>query len=445
MIITKMALPRRTFLRGIGVTLALPLLDAMIPALSPLAKAAARPPRRFGCVYIGNGVAPGQWTPATEGANFTLPRILQPLEPLRNRLVVVTGLDNMPATAMGDGSGEHSRAGAAFLSAAHPKQTEGPDLRAGTTVDQIIAAEICKDTQLSSLELAMDNNNMAGSCEKGYTCAYENSISWRTPTMPLPMEINPRFAFERLFGSGGSAEERLARRRHDRSILDVVTKEVSRLNTSLGPRDSAKLSEYLDAIRDIEKRIEKVEAQNAIELPDRPLGIPNTVKEHAGLMFDLQVLAFQADITRVSSFMLAREACNVTYDEIGVAEGHHASSHHGGNPAKLAAYAAINTYHVQLFADFLTKLRATPDGDGTLLDHSLFLYGSGISDGNIHSHLDLPILVLGGAAGTIKGGRHIRTPKGTPLANLLLTLADKMGVPTKSIGDSTGELDLVDL
>lgn len=444
MLITKMSLPRRTFLRGMGTTLALPLLDAMVPALSAMGNTPAKPVRRFGAVYIGNGANMSQWTPVTEGVGFEVSPILKPLETLRDRMLVLTGLDNWPAMDQGDTGGQHSRSGVAFMSAVHAKQTEGADLRAGATIDQIAAQELCKDSKLPSLELALDRIDVVGACEHRYACAYVNSISWRTPTMPLPMETNPRFVFERLFGSGDTTEERLARSQEDRSILDVVTKQISRLQRTLGPRDSAKLSEYLDAIRDVERRIERVEAQNAeLEVPERPLGIPSTVKEHAELMFDLQVLAFQADITRVSTLMLAREISSQTYSEIDLPDGHHSISHHGNNPEKQANYAKLNTYHIQLFADFLKKLQSTTEGDGTLLDHSLVLYGSGMSEGNTHNNLNVPVLVAGGAGGQIKGGRHLRYPKGTPLANLSLTLLEKVGLPMETFGDSTGKLDLL--
>jgi hypothetical protein len=444
MLITKTSLHRRTFLRGMGTTLALPVLDAMVPALSALKDTAAKPVQRFGAVYIGNGANMSQWTPATEGVGFEFSPILKPLEAFRDRVLVVTGLDNWPAMDQGDTGGQHSRAGVAFMSAAHPKQTEGADVRAGATIDQIAAQELCKDSKLPSLELALDRIDVVGACEHRYACAYVNSVSWRTPTMPLPMETNPRFVFERLFGSGDTTEERLVRSQEDRSILDVVTKQISRLRGTLGARDNAKLSEYLDAIRDVERRIERVEADNTgLDVPERPTGVPSTVKEHAALMFDLQVLAFQADITRVCTLMLAREISSQTYPEIGLPDGHHSISHHGTSPEKQASYAKLNAYHVQMFADFLEKLQTTSDGDGTLLDHSLLLYGSGMSEGNTHNNLNVPVLVVGGAGAHIRGGRHVRYAKGTPLSNLSLTLLDKVGVPLEKFGDSTGRLDFL--
>jgi hypothetical protein len=444
MLITKTSLPRRTFLRGLGTTLALPLLDAMVPALTALKNTAAKPVPRFGAIYVGNGANMSQWTPATEGVELELSPILKPLETLQNRIVVLTGLDNWPALDQGDTGGQHSRSGVAFMSAVHAKQTEGADVRAGITVDQIVARELCGDCRLPSLELALDRIDIVGGCEHRYACAYVNSISWRTPTMPLPMETNPRFAFDRLFGTGDTAQARLARQQEDRSILDVVTKQISRLHKTLGPRDSVKLGEYLDAIRDVERRIQAAEAQSvALAVPDRPLGIPGTVKEHAELMFDLQVLAFQADLTRVSTLMLAREISSQTYGEIGLPDGHHTISHHGNNPEKQANYAKLNTYHVRMFADFLSKLQSTNDGNGTLLDHSLLLYGSGMSEGNTHNNLNVPVVVAAGAGTDVKGGRHLRYPKGTPLANLSLSLLEKLGVATETFGDSTGRLDLL--
>jgi hypothetical protein len=443
MIITKMSLPRRTFLRGMGTTLTLPLLDAMVPALTAMGKTEAKPVLRFACVYVGNGVDVTRWAPTKEGTGFEFTPILKPLEPLRDRVLVLSGLDNRPALPLNDRGGQHSRSGVAFMSATHAKQTEGADMRAGTTIDQYAAQELGKDTQLSSLELALDHVDSVGACENNYTCSYVNSISWRSPTTPLPMEFNPRFVFERLFGNGDTAQERLAQIRQDLSILDSLMDRVGGLRKTLGPRDSAKISEFLEAIRDVERRIQKVEKQNAeLPVPERPLGVPNTVKEHVDLLFDLQMLAFQADITRVATFMLGRELALETYDEIGIPEGHHTASHHGNIAEKRARYAKLNTYHIQLFTAFLKKLQATSDGDGNLLDHSLILYGSGMSEGNEHNNFDVPIVLVGGAAARIKGGRHVRYQKGTPLANLMLTLLDKLDVPMEKFGDSTGRLEL---
>ena len=440
MLITKRALPRRTFIRGMGATLALPFLDAMAPALSALSKAAPR----FAAIYCGNGANMNDWTPATEGAGFAFSPILKPLEAFRDRTLVFTGLDNFPATDQGDSGGQHPRAAPAFMSCVHPKQTEGADVQAGTTIDQLIAAQISRDVKLSSLEVAVDRNDVVGACDHGYACAYMNSMSWKTPTMPLPAETNPRFVFERLFGSGDTAEERAVRSQEDRSILDGVTEEISRLRRTLGVRDGVKLSEYLDAIREVEQRIVKGESGNReLAVPERPVGVPQSFREHAELMFDLQLLAFQADITRVSSFLMARENVNRSYTEIGLPEAHHSMSHHANNPEKMAVFSKLNTYHVETLAYFLKKLQATPDGDGTLLDHSVVLYGSGMSDGNTHNNFNVPVVVVGGRDQQIKGNRHLRYPKGTPLANLSMSLMDKFGVNVERFGDSTGELDLL--
>jgi hypothetical protein len=440
MVITKMALPRRTFIRGMGAALALPFLDAMVPAMSALSKTAPR----FAAIYCGNGANMLDWTPATEGVGFAFSPILKPLEAFRDRTLVFTGLDNFPATDQGDSGGQHPRAAPAFMSCVHPKQTEGADVQAGTTIDQMIARQICRDSKLSSLELAVDRNDVVGACDHGYACAYMNSMSWKSPTMPLPSETHPRLVFERLFGSGDTAEERVARSQEDRSILDGVTQEIVQLRRTLGARDGVKLSEYLDAIRDVEQRIAKSESHNSdFAVPERPVGVPETFREYAELMFDLQVLAFQADITRVTSFLMARENVNRSYGEIGLPEAHHSMSHHGNNPEKMAVFSKLNTYHVEALAYFLKKLQAIPDGDGTLLDHSVVLYGSGMSDGNTHNNYNVPVVVVGGRDQHIKGNRHLVYPKGTPLANLSLSLMDKFGVNLEQFGDSTGELDLL--
>jgi len=442
MLIKKIVLPRRTFIRGMGATLALPLLDAMIPAMSAQSKTARAP--RFAAVYCGNGANMSDWTPATEGAGFTFSPILKPLERFRDRTIVFTGLDNFPATDQGDSGGQHPRAAPAFMSCVHPKQTEGADVQAGTTIDQLIAERICRDSKLSSLEVAVDRNDVVGACDHGYACAYMNSMSWKTPTMPLPSETNPRFVFERLFGSGDTVEARVARSREDRSILDGVTQEIADLRRKLGGSDVSKLGEYLDAIRDVEQRIARNESSNRdVAVAVRPAGVPETFREYAELMFDLQVLAFQADITRVTSFMMARENVNRSYGEIGLPEAHHAMSHHGNNPDKMALFSKLNTYHVETLAYFLKKLEAIPDGDGTLLDHSIVLYGSGMSDGNTHNNFNVPVVVVGGRDQQVKGNRHLTYPKGTPLANLSLSLMDKFGVNVERFGDSTGKLDLL--
>ncbi len=441
MIITKIVLPRRTFLRGLGATVALPFLDAMVPAMSA---AATKGMPRFTAIYTGNGCNMYDWTPATEGIGFALSPTLKPIEAFRDRTTVVTGLDNYQATDQGDSGGQHPRAAPAFMSCVHPKQTEGADVRAGVTIDQIIADKICRDSKLSSLELAVDRNDVVGACDHGYACAYMNSLSWKTPTMPLPAETNPRFVFERMFGSGDTAEQRLARAQEDRSILDGVTSEISKLRNRLGGNDRQKLGEYLDAIRDVEQRIAKAESYNSgFDIPDRPVGVPESFKEYAEIMFDLQALAFQADITRVSSFMIARENVNRSYEEIGLPEAHHSISHHGNNPEKMKQYTKLNTYHVEMLAYYLKKLSSIADGDGTLLDRTVVLYGSGMSDGNVHNNYNVPVVVVGGKDQGLRGNRHLKYPKGTPLANLSLTLIERFGVDMKKFGDSTGDLDLL--
>ena len=443
MMIKKIALPRRTFIRGMGATLALPLLDAMVPAMSAQSKTSKAAPR-FAAIYCGNGANMYDWTPPTDGAGFAFSPILKPIEAFRDRTLVFTGLDNFPATDQGDSGGQHPRAAPAFMSCVHPKQTEGADAQAGTTIDQLIAQQICRDSKLSSLEVAVDRNDVVGACDHGYACAYMNSMSWKTPTMPLPPETNPRFVFERLFGSGDTAEARVARSQEDRSILDGVAQEIALLRRKLGQRDGVKLSEYFDAIREVEQRIAKHESANTdFAVPERPVGVPETFKEYAELMFDLQVLAFQADITRVTSFMMARENINRSYAEIGLPEAHHAMSHHGNDPEKMAVFSKLNTYHVETLAYFLKKLQAIPDGDGTLLDHAIVLYGSGMSDGNVHNNFNVPVVVVGGRDQHMKGNRHLRYPKGTPLANLSLSLMDKFGVNVERFGDSTGKLDFL--
>ena len=440
MVITKQALPRRTFLRGMGATLALPFLDAMAPALSA---GAPRPPR-FAAVYVGNGMNMFDWTPPTRGAGFELSPILKPLEPFRRRMLVLSGLDNYPATDQGDTGGQHPRAAPAFMSAVHPKQTEGADVQAGTTVDQMIAERISRDSRLSSLEVSVDRNDVVGACDHGYACAYMNSLSWKTPTMPLPAETNPRFVFERLFGNGDTAAERRARVEEDRSILDGLSQQIAGLASRLGGRDRAKLDEYLATIRDVEQRIAAAETINSdFAIPERPVGVPETFREYAELMFDLQVLAFEADITRVTSFMMARENINRSYNEIGLPEAHHSMSHHGNNPRKMKDFSTLNAYHVDTLAYYLDRLQSIPDGDGTLLDGTVVLYGSGMSDGNTHNNYNVPVLVVGGPENGIAGNRHLVYPQGTPLANLSLSLLEKFGVHVETFGDSTGHLPLL--
>jgi hypothetical protein len=440
MVITKLKLPRRTFLRGVGATMALPLLDAMIPAM----RAAAPSAKRFAPIYIGNGANMFEWTPKTEGVGFEFSPTLKPLEQYRDRLTVVSGLDNFQGTDQGDVGGQHPRAAPAFMSCMHPKATEGSDVEAGTTIDQIIADKICRDTKLPSLEVSVDRNDVVGACDHGYACAYMNSLSWKTPTTPLPMETNPRFVFERLFGVGTTAEERAARVSEDRSILDRLSEQISRLNSRLGARDRTKLGEYFDAVRDLEQRIAKAESYNTdFSVPEQPVGVPPSFKEYVELMFDLQVLAFQADITRVSAFMMCRENINRSYPEIGLPEAHHSMSHHGNNPEKMKNFAKLNLYHVETMSYFIKKLASVSDGDGSLLDSTIVLYGHGMSDANVHNNYDVPVLLIGGKALQLKGDRHVRFAKGTPLANLMLGLMDRYGVDGQKFGDSTAEIDLL--
>jgi hypothetical protein len=443
MIVSKVSLPRRTFLRGVGAALALPLLDAMVPAFSRAAQAAAATPTRLGFFYIPNGAIMESWTPAAVGAGFEFSTILQPLSPFRDRLLVVTGLDQRNAEPMGDGNGDHSRAVPTWLSGVHPKRTEGADVQAGVTADQLAARILGQSTPLPSIEISMDSNYLVGNCENGYSCVYMNTISWRTPTQPIPMENNPRVIFERMFGDGGSADARRAELRKNRSILDSVTREMAGLQRTLGAGDRAKIDEYVEAIRDIERRIQKSEQMAALSsLPEnlaRPVGIPEAFEDHLELMFDLQVLAYQADITRVVSFLMGREINQRTYPNIGVNDPHHGLTHHAGDKEKIAKVIKVNTYHAQLFAKLLTKLQATRDGDGTLLDRVMMLYGGGISDGNGHTHRNLPLVLAGGGGGTLKGGRHLKY-EDTPMANLLMSMLDKAGVPADRLGDSTGTL-----
>ena len=446
MIVTKKSLPRRTFLRGIGTTLALPLLDAMVPAFAATRNTAAKPICRTAFVYVPNGIIMDRWTPATEGAGFEFTPILKPLAAYRDRLLVLSGLAHVNGRPLGDGPGDHARAGATFLTGVHPKKTEGVDIHAGISVDQIAAKELGKRTQLSSLELTLEQTGLVGGCDSGYSCAYTNTISWRTPTTPMPMEANPRAVFERLFGDGDSTDPaaRLARAQEDRSILDSVREDVARLEPGLGSRDRGKLTDYLEAIRDLERRIQMAEQQSATtELPvvQRPIGIPASFEDHAKLMFDLQTIAFQADLTRIISCMIGREGSNRAYRAIGVPDPHHGISHHQNDQGKIAKLIKINTHHVEMLAYFLEKLRSTPDGDGNLLDHSMIVYGSSLADGNMHTHEDLPVLLLGGGAGQIQSGRHIRYPKETPMTNLYMSMLDKMGVPSEKIGDSTGKVE----
>ncbi len=439
MIITKKALPRRTFLRGTGVALSLPMLDAMVPSLTALAKTPARPVRRLGFVYMPMGSDISRWTPPRATDLDELSASLAPLAPVIDRVSVLTNMELKNSYP-----GTHATSNAGFLSAAKAKWTESTDYYLGTTVDQIAAKEIGQETKLPSLELAMDLMSMVGQCDNGFACVYQNNLSWSSPTTPLPSEAHPRIVFERLFGEGGTAEERREALRRKASLLDWVLEDTARLQAGLGAEDRGKVSQYLDSIREVERRIQKAEAatdDDALPDLDRPAGVPAAYADHAKLMFDLQVLALQADITRVITFQLARETSTRTYPEVGVPEPHHPLTHHGNNPEKIAKVAKINRFHVSLFAGFLEKMAATQDGNGSLLDHSLYLYGSGMGNPNVHDHTNLPIVVAGGAAGGMKGGRHIKYAEPTPLANLHLTLLDKVGIHLDKFGDSTGKLD----
>jgi hypothetical protein len=438
MIITKKALPRRTFLRGMGATLALPLLDAMIPAATALAKTAAAPVRRLGFIYMPMGCDITRWTPPGEKLDQLTP-ILRPLAPICDHVSVITNLELRNAYP-----GTHATSNAAFLSAARAKLTESSDYYLGTTVDQIAAKQIGQESQLPSLEISMDLLQTVGQCDNGYACVYQNNLSWSSPTTPLPAEAHPRIVFESLFGEGGSIADRRAALRKKASLLDAFNEDLARLQRQLGPGDRAKVTEYLDSVREVERRIQKAEADavgNPLPDLDRPVGVPAAYADHARLMFDLQILALQGDVTRVITFQLARETSNRTYPEIGVSDPHHPLTHHGNDPEKIARMAKINEFHVSLFAEFVAKLKATPDGTGSLLDHSLYLYGSGMGNPNVHDHTNLPVIVAGGAAAGMKGGRHVRFSKPTPLANLHLTLLDKVGVRLDAFADSNGKLD----
>ena len=439
MIITKKALPRRTFLKGMQATLALPLLDAMIPAMTALAQTPAKAVRRLGFVFIPMGCDHARWTPEGTGALDQLSPILSPLEPVKEQLTVVTNMELQNSYP-----GTHDTSNSGFLSAAFAKHTESSDYFLGTTADQVAAKQMGQETQLRSLELSMDLNPLAGVCNNGYACVYTNCLSWSSPTTPLPSEAHPRLVFERLFGEGGSLAERRAALKSRASLLDSFDDDIARLKGAVGTADRARVDQYLDSIREVERQIQRAEAaasDNLLPDLDRPVGVPQSFGDHAKLMFDLQALAFQADITRVVTFQLTRELSNRTYPEIGVPDPHHPTSHHGGDPEKLAKIAKINTFHVSLFAEFLQKLQATPEGDGTLLDNTVYLYGSGMGNSSLHDHVNLPILVAGGAATGMRGGRHIRYENGTSLGNLHLTLLDRVGVHLDTFGDSDGKVE----
>jgi hypothetical protein len=435
----KRSIPRRTFLRGVGVGVALPLLDAMVPAFTAVAQTAAKPQLRVGFVYIPHGVIMREWTPAAAGTTFEFTPILKPLEPYRDSLVVVSNLTRAEVNS------NHAVSSACWLTGTPPKRTDGPDFRVGVSIDQVIAKQIGQETTFPSLEVATEDfSGLVGACDPGYSCAYMNTLNWQTETTPLPMEINPRVVFERLFGICGSTGDRLSRMRTDRSLLDFVADDLKHLERGLATGDRLKLDEYLGNVREIERRIQRAEQQaHALpDVPNAPVGVPEAYVEHVALLFDLMALAFQSDQTRVFTFMMAREVSQRTYPEIGVTEPHHSISHHGNRPAAIAGHAKLNAYHVSMFAKFVERLRSMPDGDGSMLDHSMLLYGSGMSDGNGHTGSPLPHVLVGGGTGRVKGGRHIVTPEGTPMANLLLAISQKSGVEQDRFGVSKGAIDL---
>ena len=440
MILGKKSLKRRTVLRGMGASIGLPFLDAMIPALTPAAHAAVKPRTRFGAVYIPNGAIMQEFTPKTEGAGFEFTPILKPLGPFKDSLVIVT---NLTRSHPGSQVGDHAVSAAGFLTGVWPKRTEAEDVLANTTIDQVVAKQIGQDTPLPSLEVATEDfTGYVGGCSPGFSCAYLNTICWNTPSTPLPMETNPRVVFERLFGVAGTAEQRQARVRKERSILDSVSEETHDLERGLGPRDRARLGDYLSNLREIERRIQQAEAHGStqVQTPDAPIGVPDSFEEHVGLMFDLVAAAWQADVTRVFTFMMSRELSQRTYPSIGVTEQHHSVSHHQNNPEKMAQVVKINTYYVRMYAKFLEKLRTTPDGDGSLLDHSFIIYGAGMADSNAHATDPLPLVAVGGAAKP--GHRHVVLPTRTPVGNLWMNIAEFFGSPMDRFGDSTGKADV---
>jgi len=442
--ITKKALPRRTVLRGMGSLVALPLLGAMVPALTATGRTAAAPISRLGFFYAPNGMFLPNFHPTGNGGrDYKITRILSPLKDYREQMIVVSGLSNNGLVSPNEGGGVHTRAHGGWLSGVLPKRTEGADIEAGKTVDQFAADELGKNTSLRSLELTTESNFTVGNCENGYSCTYQNSTSWRSPTTPLYHERDPRVVFQRLFGDGGSVEARLAQMKADRSILDSVTDSINQLERKLGPSDRVMMEEYLDAVREIERRIQRTVQNNAsgpLPTAQQPTGLPDTYEEHVDTLFEMLVLAYQADITRVSCFQMARELSGRTYPNIGVPEGHHTVSHHQLNPHNIEQYTKINTHQVSLFSKLIDRMHNTPDGDGSLLDHSIMMYGTGMGDGDHHTPYDLPVILVGGGSGQMKGGRHIRYAMHTPFMNLGLTLLDKVGVQVDSISDSTGLL-----
>lgn len=446
MFITGKHLPRRTFLRGAGTIIALPMLESMVPAGIRSDATTVSAPVRLAFVYVPNGIVMDDWTPKEFGKSFEFTRILKPLEPFRNDLFVFSGLDDHNGNALGDGPGDHARAGASFLTGTHCKKTAGADIQNGVSIDQIAAQKVGSATRLRSIELGCEDSRTVGNCDSGYSCAYTNSISWRTPTTPMPPEVNPRMAFERLFGTADLSlppEVRARRARERKSILDLVRSDTQRLSNTLGATDKRKIDEYLSAIREIEGRIEKAERDNRGITPpiEKPAGIPIEFADYLRLMFDLLVVAFQSDLTRISTLMVGREGSMRVYPELGVPDPHHPLTHHRNNKEWIEKIAIINRFHIGLFAEFIGKLKATPDGNGTLLDHSMILYGSGLCDGNRHTHENLPLLLAGRGDGTLQPGRHIQYKKGTPLTNLYRTLLQHMGTDAETIGDSNGTVE----
>jgi len=442
--ITKKALPRRTVLRGMGSLVALPLLGAMVPALTATGRTAASPISRLGFFYAPNGMFLPNFHPSGDGGrDYEITWILSPLKDYREQMIVVSGLSNNGLVSPNEGGGVHTRAHGGWLSGVLPKRTEGADIEAGKTVDQFAADVLGKDTSLRSLELTTESNFTVGNCENGYSCTYQNSTSWRSPTTPLYHERDPRVVFQRLFGDGGSVEARLAQMQADRSILDSVTDSINQLERKLGPSDRVMMEEYLDAVREIERRIQRTVQNNAsgpLPTAQQPAGLPDTYEEHVDTLFEMLVLAYQADITRVSCFQMARELSGRTYPHIGVPEGHHTVSHHQLNPHNIEQYTKINIHQVSLFSKLIERMHNTPDGDGSLLDHSIMMYGTGMGDGDHHTPYNLPVILVGGGSGKMKGGRHIKYAMHTPFMNLGLTLLDKVGVQVDSISDSTGLL-----
>ena len=439
MFVTKKSLPRRTFLQGMGVVMGLPLLEAMVPALTAAAQTAARPNYRFGAIYVPHGVIMDQWTPNTVGANFDMKPIMMPIKAYQPRITVIS---NLRRPELGFDT-NHAGAPASWLAGMAPKRTDGPDFSLGVTVDQVIAKHIGQDTTFPSLEVATEDfTALLGSCAPGYSCAYANTLAWQGPTSPLPMEINPRVLFERMFGGGATAEERRNRMKEDRSVLDFVAEEVATLERGVGQNDRKRLGQYLENVREVERRIQLAEkqSQTAADVPAEPVGVPEVYEEHVGLLYDLLALSYEIDLTRVFTFMMARELSQRTYPNVNALLPHHMISHHANNPDRIAAHARVNTYHMSLFAKFLDRLDKTPDGDGSLLDHSLIVYGSGMGNGNVHSPYPLPMMVVGGKQ-YHAGNRHVQ-PKESPNANLMLAILDKYGIEQDTFGSSTGRVDL---